>query len=108
MVRLLTEDATWSMPPTSRCYRGRDAILDFLVAEPFTLRWRHLPARANGQAGFAWYRWDEDHETYRAEVLEVLTLRGERVAAVTAFIGAEPFARFGLPDALPADERAGR
>jgi RNA polymerase sigma-70 factor (ECF subfamily) len=30
MVALLTEDATWSMPPTKRWYRGREAIVEFL------------------------------------------------------------------------------
>jgi RNA polymerase sigma-70 factor (ECF subfamily) len=98
MVTLLTEDATWSMPPTERWYRGREAIVEFLVAEPFSLRWRHLPARANGQLAFGWYRCDERRGTYVAEVLEVLTLQGERVPAVTAFIGGDSFARCGLPD----------
>lgn len=100
MVALLTEDATWSMPPTERWYQGRDAIVRFLVAEPFSLRWRHLPACANGQLAFGWYRRDDDRGAYVAEVLEVLTLRGERVSAVTAFIGGDPFGHFGLPGAL--------
>jgi hypothetical protein len=39
-------------------------------------------------------------------VLDVLTLRGERITAVTAFVDPEIFARFGLPDELPARRAA--
>ncbi len=100
MVAMLAEDATWSMPPTPRVFRGHDEIVEFLVREPFTLRWRHLPARANGQPALGWYRWNEQRGRFVAEVLEVLTLRGAQVAAVTAFIGGGIFPSFGLPDEL--------
>ena len=32
--------------------------------------------------------------------INVLTLRGERIAEMTAFLTPEAFARFGLPDEL--------
>jgi len=35
-------------------------------------------------------------------VLDVLTLRDTQIAAITAFIDREVFARFGLPNELPA------
>lgn len=35
-------------------------------------------------------------------VIDVLTLRGTQIAEVTAFIDRAMFARFGLPDELPA------
>ncbi len=106
MVALLTEDATWSMPPSARCYRGREEIVAFLVAEPFALDWRRLPTRANGQPALGWYRRDEQRGAHVAEVLEVLTLRGARISAVTAFIDRAAFARFALPDELPDEEEA--
>ena len=37
-----------------------------------------------------------------AKVLDVLTLRGERIAAVTAFIDGRLFPRFGLPAQVQA------
>ena len=37
-----------------------------------------------------------------AYVIDVLELRGDRIAAVTGFIDAAHFPRFGLPDELPA------
>jgi len=49
MLALLTEDATWSMPPMSCWFQGHEAIAAFLSASPFKVRWRHRPARANGQ-----------------------------------------------------------
>ena len=36
-------------------------------------------------------------------MLDVLTLEGERIAAVTAFIDPSLFALFGLPESLPAE-----
>jgi len=48
------------------------------------------------------YAWDGQRGCYVATVLDMLTLRGERIAAVTAFIDREVFARFGLPAELPA------
>ncbi|MGH3972570.1 MAG: sigma-70 family RNA polymerase sigma factor [Pseudonocardiaceae bacterium] len=102
LVGMLTEDATWSMPPIPDWYRGSEAITAFLVAGPLRVRWRHVPTRANGQAAVGCYAWDAQRGCYVATVLDVLTLRGERIAAVTAFIDREVFARFGLPAELPA------
>ena len=63
------------------------------------------------------YIWDPDGERYVAGVLDVLTLRGSQIAAVTGYVapliyrrfGELPglmtpaaFRRFGLPDTLPA------
>jgi RNA polymerase sigma-70 factor (ECF subfamily) len=101
VVALLTEDATWSMPPHTSWYRGHDAIVAFLASGPFTVRWRHVATRANGQPAVACYRWDEERGAYVASVLDVLTLRGERIGAVTAFVDPDVFAGFGLPPQLP-------
>jgi RNA polymerase sigma-70 factor (ECF subfamily) len=102
LIGLLTEDATWSMPPLPSWYRGTEEITDFLHDGPFTVRWRHLPTTANGQVAVGCYVWHEDEGLYRGHVIDVLTLRGDRIAAVTAFIDDELFPRFGLPETLPA------
>ena len=101
VLALLSEDATWSMPPYPIWYSGRPAIRDFLRAGPMTTRWRHLPAGANGQPAVGCYAFDEESGTYRAQVLDVLTLDGAQIAEVTAFIDGGLFQRFGLPDELP-------
>jgi RNA polymerase sigma-70 factor, ECF subfamily len=102
MLDMLTEDATWCMPPLSQWYQGHAAITDFLCAGPLTVRWRHVPTQANGQAAVGCYMWDDSSESYVGYVLDVLTLDGDRIAAVTAFIDRGVFARFGLPTELPA------
>lgn len=49
-------------------------------------RWRHLPARANGQAAVGCYTWHPEEESFLPFALDVLTLDGERIKEVTAFI----------------------
>lgn len=97
MLALLTEDATWSMPPIASWYRGHEAIAGFLVDGPFTAGWRHLPALANGQLAVGCYLWDESVGAHVAYVLDVLEIREDRIASVTAFMGGERLAAFGLP-----------
>ena len=98
MVAVLAEDATFTMPPYPNWYRGKDAIDAFLPATPG--RWRLVPARANGQLAFGAYRWDPEVRSYRPAVLDVIALRGGRIAGVTAFATPEVFRRFGLPTEL--------
>jgi RNA polymerase sigma-70 factor, ECF subfamily len=97
MLDLLGKDATWSMPPYPTWYRGRAALAGFLRDAPFTVRWRHRRVSANGQVAVAGYQRDEATGRYAPYVIDVLELRGDRIAAVTAFIDASLFPRFGLP-----------
>jgi RNA polymerase sigma-70 factor, ECF subfamily len=88
VVGMLAEDAAWSMPPLAAWFSGRDALRGFLIMGPLSgdWRWRHLPARANGQAAVGSYCWYEEEETYRPFALDVLTLEGGRIKEVTSFI----------------------
>ena len=87
VVGMLAEDAAWSMPPAATWYRG-ERLPDFLRVGPLSgaWRWRHLPAHVNGQAAVGVYAWDEATGTHLPFALDVLTLRGDRIAEVTAFI----------------------
>jgi RNA polymerase sigma-70 factor, ECF subfamily len=106
MLDLLVEDATWAMPPHPEWYRGHAAITQFLMMVPFEERWRHAPAHANGQLAVGCYLWDPAQALYTGAVLDVLTLRGPRISAITAFIDSTIFPRFGLPVALgPSADR---
>jgi RNA polymerase sigma-70 factor (ECF subfamily) len=96
VLALLTEDAAWSMPPDRIWFRGRDAITRFLTEWAFKPRWRHVPTRASGQAAVGCYTWDSAAGAWVAEALDVLTLRGDRIADVTAFRSPEVFRRLGL------------
>ncbi|HEY0343050.1 MAG TPA: sigma-70 family RNA polymerase sigma factor [Solirubrobacteraceae bacterium] len=117
VVALLTADPTWSMPPMPLWYRGREAVGAFLTDHPLAERWRHVPTRANGQLAVGCYMWDDERESFVAGVLDVLTLRDDRIDEVTAFVAPwvyerfgdvagvmtpGMFRRFGLADELPA------
>jgi RNA polymerase sigma-70 factor (ECF subfamily) len=126
VVAMLAQEAVWSMPPLAAWYRGREAIAVFLATAPLNgeWRWRHVPARASGQPAVGSYVWDAREQTHLPFALDVLRLRGERIAEITSFIARTPrlpdgvsvlrwpdhpadperllayFGRFGLPDRL--------
>ena len=99
VVTMLASDAAMTMPPLPTWYAGRDAVAAFLAGWPLRSdrRWRAVPVRANGQLAFGHYIWDEDREAFTAHSITVLTLAGERIAEITAFLDAELLPRFGLP-----------
>jgi RNA polymerase sigma-70 factor, ECF subfamily len=66
VVTMLTEDATWSMPPLPGWYGGHEAVVAFLTAYPLRERWRHVPTRANGQLAVGCYMWDAERQSYVA------------------------------------------
>jgi RNA polymerase sigma-70 factor (ECF subfamily) len=100
IVAMLTDDAKYAMPPLPEWYVGHDGIRAFLVEKPLTRKWRFLPAHANGQLAFGTYMWDEDKAVYIAAGLDVLQLRGTKIAEVVSFLMPEIFAMFGLPDEI--------
>jgi RNA polymerase sigma-70 factor (ECF subfamily) len=115
LVGLLTDDAWLSMPPAPHQYQGIPAIAEFLRAS-WTFRPGRritlLPAHANTQPAFATYlaapaaSHDDLAGPHCPEPapagLIVLTLRGDRIAAITRFHNVELYPRFGLPDKLSA------
>ena len=101
IVAMLADDARYSMPPLPQWYRGPAEIRAFLAQGPLQSRWRFLPASANGQLAFGTYLWQDDAGAYVPGGLDVLTIRGGRVAEVVAFLSADLTA-FGLPARLPA------
>jgi RNA polymerase sigma-70 factor, ECF subfamily len=126
VVAMLSEDVCFAMPPAASWFHGRDAMRIFLAGWPMSgdWRWRALPVRANGQPALGYYTWDEGEQAYTPFALNVLTLRGNEISDVVAFINrtTEPtereayhrwvdqpvdpsslvstFGRFGLPDRL--------
>ena len=131
LVSMLTADATWSMPPVPTWFSGLDAVRGFLCDYPLAERWQHVATEANGQLAVGCYLFDADLGDYVPQVIDVLTLEGDKIAAVTGFLvgisgtafeasddrpefaeladwmrkqvsgTAEIFARFGLPAAPP-------
>jgi RNA polymerase sigma-70 factor (ECF subfamily) len=88
VVEMLTEDASFAMPPLGTWFRGSDALRVFLAGWPLSgeWRWRPLQVRANGQVALAFYAWDDAESAYMPFALNVLTFAGERISDVTAFI----------------------
>ena len=101
VVAMLTEDATWSMPPIPSWYDRPAAIAVFLREQALAEPWRHAATRANGQLAVGCYSLGADGTRYLPAVLDVLQLRGDRIASVTGFVTPEVFPSFGLPDFLP-------
>lgn len=114
ILSLLTDDATWSMPPHPNWYQGRQAIEVFQEGDVSQVRWRHLATTANGQLAIGGYIFDRERESYVGCVIDVLTLREGLIDSVTAFFSAEgldreadlgyvpavEFARFDLPEEI--------
>ena len=121
---LAAEDAAWSMPPLASWYGGLAEIEVFLRNGPLSgdWRWQHRPGRANGQLAVGTYTWIAAERAHIPFSLDVLTMEGDRIKGITAFVvrpadtpdgysrwpdrAADPqrvqsvFDRFGLPDRL--------
>ena len=128
VIGMLARDAAWSMPPLRTWYRGHRDLAEFLRRGPLSgnWRWRRRVTRANGQPAVAAYTFNDEAGCFLPFALDVLSLDGERIVDVTAFIvrSAEPreqerflrypdepvdtgkagavFERFGLPVRLDA------
>lgn len=102
IVSLLTDDAWLRMPPVPLEYQGRQLARQFLTAVAFRpgLSYRLIPVRANGQPAFGVYLRDPRTGLAHASGLQVITLAGERVSAITRF-GTAVLPAFGLPRTLP-------
>jgi RNA polymerase sigma-70 factor (ECF subfamily) len=103
VVALLADDATFTMPPLPTWYSGRDAIRTFMVEKVFQNRWRFSLFRVSGQPTVVAYSWNEAAGAFELAVLNLLTFRKDRVAAISAFLDDTLLARFGLPPTWPGD-----
>jgi RNA polymerase sigma-70 factor (ECF subfamily) len=98
VVAMLAEEATIAMPPLASWFRGREAVTAFLEGWPMAgnRAWRLIPLRANGQLAFGHYI-DDPEGGFEPHGVNVLTLEGDRIGEITAFLTPEAFRRFGLP-----------
>jgi RNA polymerase sigma-70 factor (ECF subfamily) len=110
LMQLLTEDASWSMPPETVYFRGKRDIAAFMKEDVFTQRWRHVVVQANFQLAIAGYIYDDDLGCYLSNGIDVITLKGDLISDVTGFLSADlrgferstVFPRFELPLELRA------
>jgi RNA polymerase sigma-70 factor (TIGR02960 family) len=101
LVALLTDDVLLSMPPIPFEYQGRDAVARFFARALRPDRTFDLvPTRANCQPAFGTYLRALAGGIRRGTGLDVLTLSGDRICAITHF-DSTVLPWFGLPRSLP-------
>jgi RNA polymerase sigma-70 factor, ECF subfamily len=85
LVALLAGDVTFAMPPYPAWWRGRATVIAFTAAD--SIPKRVLVTRANAQPALAIYRWDTTTQSYRGDVIEILSLGDGCITEITAFVG---------------------
>jgi len=104
LVGLLREDATLTMPPGSLWLRGAVDIARWWRGEGSQCRGsRFVPVAASGSLAVAQYRprpgpCPGEHHAFG---IQVVTVVGDRITAIDAFIQPELVGLFGLPAVLP-------
>jgi RNA polymerase sigma-70 factor (TIGR02960 family) len=101
LVALLTEDVSVTMPPVPGECEGREDAGRYFSKTLFRPeRSVHIvPTRANGQPALATYVRDPQTGLFHASGIDVLTLSGRLVSAMTRF-GKDVLPSFGLPRVL--------
>ena len=106
LVALLHHDATLAMPPFPEWLRGASAIgtsIEGMLFGPAGAGvFRLVPTRANGRPAMAAYQRDRATGGFVGMGIHVLDVRGDRLAAITAFLDPRLLPAFGLPATLPA------
>lgn len=101
LVKLLAEDARFTMPPLPAWFSGRDSVAEFFERRVFATPWRLQSIRPNGQLGFACYQRDPSSGVFRLGAVNALSLRSGQIAWISGFLQPSVHARFGVPAALP-------
>lgn len=105
LVKLLHEDAVQSMPPIAAWIRGAAEIGRFHLGPGAKCRdSRLIPITANGMPGHAHYRHDGDRWT--AWSIQLLDIRGDRIAGLHNFLDLRLFESFGLPTVYSGPARS--
>ena len=103
IVRLLSEDVRFTMPPLPAWFDGRDDVAGFLSEQVFATPWRLFPITSNAQPAFACYQAQGDE--FRLGAVNILQFRAGRIAWIAAFVDPQVTARFGLPPSLDEGTR---
>jgi RNA polymerase sigma-70 factor (ECF subfamily) len=101
LVSLLREDATLSMPPYPEWLSGAvtigASIQEMVFGPAGPGAFRLVAARVNGQPAFLAYSPDPATGKLVPFAIHVLSLEGDRIAAIDAFHDTSLFATLGLP-----------
>jgi len=97
---LLTEDVRLTMPPLPAWFEGLAHVARFFEERIFATPWRLVPLRANGQMGVAGYILPPGGDRFQLAGVNVLSLRGGRIAWIASFLDPATMATFRLPAVL--------
>ncbi len=101
IVGLLTQDATFPMPPQPLWIQGKEAIRavigETILSGDAQGRWKLVAIRANGQPGFAFYRLDEASRNYLPFGIQLLSIKDGLLSDVITFGFPSLFPTFDLP-----------
>jgi RNA polymerase sigma-70 factor (ECF subfamily) len=103
LVAMLTEDASWSMPPYELWLQTHDDIVTWCLGPGYACEGSKLvPISANGSPAFAQYKPDPAGG-YSAWSLQVLDVSGDQITGIMFFLDVEAFyPLFDLPLRLEA------
>jgi RNA polymerase sigma-70 factor (ECF subfamily) len=103
---LLRADVELEMPPNPEWFCGRENVAAFFDRRALRSHVHHVAAgRANGYPAAATYLQQADG-SYRAHGIQVIEIRGDRIARINAFLEPSLFPIFGLaPDYPPSPRR---
>jgi RNA polymerase sigma-70 factor (ECF subfamily) len=93
LVSLLTADAKFTMPPLPIWFDGRDDVARFFAARVFATAWELRPMEVSGQLAFACYQ----GPGFALGAINVVTLRGGAIAALTGFLDPALHRKFLVP-----------
>ena len=98
LLALLTRDAILEMPPIPAAVIGPDAIRRFLaesILDGTPGRWHGVTTEANGGPATGLYQREGDEFHFAG--LQQITMHGERIGAITAWMDGTLAERFHLP-----------
>ncbi len=103
LVATLSDDVLITMPPEPMVYEGVEVCREFLRDRLVGSRRRRklIMTSANGQPAFAYYLADAQDRVGHCLGVVVMTLRGDRIAALTRFADSGFLPAFGLPRTIP-------
>jgi RNA polymerase sigma-70 factor (ECF subfamily) len=100
LVTLLHDDVVQTMPPYVHWIVGSDEVGRWLLGPGSGCRGsRLLATAANGWPAFAQYRAD-DQGGHLPWALQVIEIKGDKIAGLHNFVAPELFIAFGFPDHL--------
>jgi len=104
LVRLLREDARFSMPPEPVAYVGSEVLVRAWVeggfGSPPYNDWKYVVTAANRLPAVVWYLRRPGEEGHHAFAIDVLRIENGAIAEITAFGVTHLLDAFGLPATL--------